>query len=125
MKGLGNLSNRRLSWNPTKILARLGPRGEPILMPSIWRYMISLKLKDTDFVAIPINSIKTSSGKRRATIDGPRYKKSVHIDIVSSKGMLVKRDTTSKETRNWDSIQMGSRRMIEENIKESLTQQPE
>ena len=87
----------------------MGPRGEPILKPSIWQYMISLKLKDTDFVAIPINSIKTSSGKGRATVDEPQYKKSAHIDIVSSKGMFVKRETTSKETRNWDSIQTGSR----------------
>ena len=84
MKGLGNLSNRCLSWNPTKILARMGPRGEPILTPSIWWYMISLKLKDTDFMAIPINSIKTSSEKGRAIVDGQRYKKSAHIDIVSS-----------------------------------------
>ena len=87
--------------------------------------MISLKLKDTDFVAIPINSIKTSPGKGRTTVDGPRYKKSAHIDIVSSKGMLVKRETTSKETRNWDSIHTGNQQMIEENVKESLTQHPE
>ena len=125
MKGLGNLSNRRLSWNPTKILAWMGPRVEPILTSSIWRYMITLKLKDNDCVAIPINSIKTSSGGGRETADGPRCKKLAHIDIVSSKGILVKRETTSKETRNWDSIQTGSRRMIEENVKESLTQQTE
>ena len=31
---------------------------EPVLTPLISRYMISLKLKDTDFVTIPINSIK-------------------------------------------------------------------
>ena len=100
MKGLGNLSDRRLSWNPTKILARMGPKGEPILTPSIWLYMISLKLKDNDFVAIPINTIKTSSEKGRAAIDGPRKKKSAYIDIVWSKGMLVKRETASKETKN-------------------------
>ena len=100
MKGLGNPSNRCLSWNPTKIFARIGPRGQPILTPSIWRYMIPLKLKDTDFVAIPINSMKTSSGKGRAIVDGPRYKKSVHIDIVSSKGMFVNSKTTSKEPRS-------------------------
>ena len=57
-------------------------------------------------------------------VDGPRYNKSAHINIDSSKGMLVKRET-SKETRNWDSIQTGSRRLIEENVKESLTQHPE
>ena len=26
---------RRDSWNPTKILANVGPRGEPIAIPSI------------------------------------------------------------------------------------------
>ena len=125
MKRLGNLSNKCLSWNPTKLLARMAPRGESILTPSIWRYMISLKLKDTYFVAIPINSIKTSSGKRRAIVDGPRYKKSVHIDIVSSKRMFVNNETTSNETRNWDSLHTGSRRIMEENVKESFTQHPE
>ena len=40
-------------------------------------------------MAIPNNSIKTSSGKGRSTIDWPRYQKSAHIDIVSSKGILV------------------------------------
>ena len=42
--------------------------------------MILLKLKDTDFVAIPINSMKTSSGKGRAIVDGPRYKKSALVE---------------------------------------------
>ena len=121
MKGLGNFSNKCLSWNPIKILARMGPRGEPILTPSIRRYMISLKLKDTDFVAIPINSIKTSSRKEREVADGLQYKKPAHIDTVSSKGMFVNNETISKETRNWDSLHTGRRRIMEENVKESFT----
>ena len=59
--------------------------------------MVSLELKDTDFVAMPINSIKTSSGKGREAIDGPQYKKSAHIDIVSSKGILVKGDNIKRD----------------------------
>ena len=103
----------------------MGPREEPILTPSIWRYTISLKLKDTDFVAIPINSIKTSAGKGRSIVDGPRYKKLAHIDTVSSKGMFVYNETISKETRNWKSLHTGRRQIFEENVKESFTQKPE
>ena len=56
---------------------------------------------------------------------GPRYKISAHIDIVSSKGMFVNSETTSKETRNRDSIHTERRQIIEENVKESFTQYPE
>ena len=74
----------------------------------------------TDFVAISINSMKTSSEKGRTKVDGPRYRKSAHKDIVLSKGMLVNNETISKETISWDSLHKGSRRIIEENVKESL-----
>ena len=33
---------------PNKIFARIGPNGEPIEIPSTWRYMVPLKLKETD-----------------------------------------------------------------------------
>ena len=78
-------------------------------MPSIWRYVISLKLNDTDFEAISIKLNEKSSGKGRTEVDGPRYKKSAHIDIVSSKGMLVNNETISKETKNRESLYTGSR----------------
>ena len=68
---------------------------------------------------------ETSSEKGRTEVDGTRYKKSAHKDIVLSKGMLVNNETISKETENWDSLHKGSRRIIEENGKESFTQNPE
>ena len=39
--------------------------------------------------------------------------------------MLVNNETISKETKNWESLQKESRRIIEANVKESFTQNPE
>ena len=73
----------------------------------------------------PSTKKKSPLEKKRTEVDGPRYKESAHIDIVSSKGMLVNNETISKETKNWESLHTGSRRIIEENVKESFTQNPE
>ena len=43
--------------------------------------------------------MKISSGKGRTNINRLRYQNSAHIDIVSSKGMLVNNETISKETK--------------------------
>ena len=44
------------------MLARDGPRGEPIAMPSICRCIILLKLNSTEEVAVCISSTKTAQG---------------------------------------------------------------
>ena len=39
--------------------------------------------------------------------------------------MFVNNETTSKETRNYDSLHTGRQWIMEENVKESFTQYPE
>jgi len=51
------------SWWPTKIFANAGLTGEPMVTPSICRYMLLLKLNSTEEVASCINSTKMSRAK--------------------------------------------------------------
>ena len=55
--------NNYFFMEPNKIFAWIGPSEEPIEIPCTWRYMVSLKLKETDSVTDAINSTKTLSGK--------------------------------------------------------------
>ena len=50
------LENKSTSWKPAKIPARVGPKAEPIEIPSTCLYMMLSKLNSTDVVANFINS---------------------------------------------------------------------
>ena len=83
------MSKCNFSWNPTEIFARIRPNGEPIKIDSPSRYMVSLKLKETELVANSISSTKTLSGKEGTDVNELRYGKSTQIEITTSKGTLV------------------------------------
>ena len=72
------------------MLARDGPRGEPIATRSICRCIILLKLNSTEEVAVCISSTKTARGKGGG-VSSPLYRASAQISIVSASGTLVKR----------------------------------
>ena len=75
-------------------------RIKPIEISSTWRYIMPLKLKETDLVANFINCTKTFSGKEETDVRGLRYKKSAQIEITSSRGTLVNNEAISKDTKN-------------------------
>ena len=56
------LENDFSSQYPTKMLAKAGPSGDPIVTPSVCLDIVLLKLNFTEDVALFINSTNTSFG---------------------------------------------------------------
>ena len=79
-----------------KILAKVGPRGRPIPNPSICSYKFPLKIKTVFRTACCRNCLNKSRVRLR-TVEVLENNKFRQISIVSCTGMLVKRDSTSKE----------------------------
>ena len=77
------------------ILAKTGPKGDPIATPSIWSYYWPSKTKWLLLVAKASKSFKTERGSFGGLAKA--YNFSRQICIVSSSGTLVKRELTSKE----------------------------
>ena len=93
---MGHLFNQFPSWYERKILANIGPGGDPIATPSTWIKNLLLNVKKDSLVA-------KFSKSRKSFLDIPLTKVSgvlksffTQISIVSSNGMLVNKASTSK-----------------------------
>ena len=73
------------------MLAKAGPSGEPIAIPSVCLYMMSLKLNSTPDVALFISLMKTAFEISGCASESLQYKASAQILMVSSSGTFVKR----------------------------------
>ena len=58
------------------MLAKAGPSGEPIAIPSVCLYMMSLKLNSTADVALFISSMKTALKINGCVSESSQYKAS-------------------------------------------------
>jgi len=87
------------SWWPTKLLANAGPSCEPMVTPSICRYLLLLKLNSIEEMASCIDSTKMSRGKDGFGKRLLLYRASAQICMVSASGTLLKRLGMSKEER--------------------------
>ena len=70
------------------MLARDGPRGEPIATPSICRCIILIKLNSTEEVAVCISSTKTARGKG-GRVSSPSYRALAQMSMVSVAFLLM------------------------------------
>ena len=104
------------------MFANARPSGEPMVTPSICRYMLLLKLNSTEEVASCINSTKMSRRK-----DGFRKtlllcRASAQVCMVSARGTLVKRLEMSKEQRKTEEGEKVKFLTSSAKVKESDTQ---
>ena len=106
------------SWWPTKLLANAGPSCEPMVTPSICRYLLLLKLNSIEEVASCINSTKMSRGKDGCGKTLLLYRASAQICMVSASGTLVKRLKMSKKTEEGKKVKF----LTSTKVKESDTQ---
>ena len=104
------------------MLARIGPSGEPIAMPSVCRYMTPSKLNSTEDVALTSIDRINSSGCDGFGMSGSLYRASSEIAMVSRNGTLVNKLTMSKEHINVPSISFSAvnRSMTSQNSNESF-----
>ena len=82
------------SQKQREVLARVGPNGEYIATPSVSLYKYLLKLNDNCLVCKDNNSLNSDLFKP-STISFWSYIPSVQMLMVSSSGMLVKREHLS------------------------------
>ena len=100
-----NLSYRHGQWcsgiedsqGPTKMSARMGPKGNPIATPSTCLYIWLLKLNSISVVPSRSNFQSNFSGVRGSLMCGSRYYGSLQMSIVSARGTLVNKLITSYE----------------------------
>ena len=83
------------SWKHKNAFAKVGPRGDPISTPSICLSIFPLKLKKL-FYRAALKCFSKSVLLMLLTLASLLNKESQHTLIVSSNGMLVKRDSTSR-----------------------------
>ena len=79
------------------MIAKAGPSGEPIAIPSVCFYMMSLKLNSTPNVALFISSMNTALEISGCASESSQCKASAQMFMVSSSGTFVKRLEMSKE----------------------------
>jgi len=104
------------------MFANAGPSSEPMATPSIFRYMLLLKLNSTEEVASCINSMKMSRRKDGFGKTLLLYRASSQICMVSASGTLVKRLEMSKEQRKTEEGEKVKFLTSSTEVKESDTQ---
>ena len=97
------ICNKFFSKCTRKALANVGPKGEPIATPSSCLKSFQLKIKSDSFVARDKSSLNSIFDKPTFSV----FSKSalVQMSTVSSSGMFVKRESTSRHQKIQNLVQ--------------------